>query len=255
MTHPTFSHMALPLKVQEDMMEKGVWSADCPVSMNRLSLVQFSYHDFSGHIHYDGSVVVLDVVASHVENIFRHLFLQKFPVHMAKRMEHFEGDDDASMTHNNTSCFNFRAIAGTNVISMHAYGAAIDVNPQMNPCVCNPKDVMDKACRTMEVWPTEGTAYLNRTNQRPGMVEGIVELFAENGFREWGGHWNDMIDCHHFQLERPLAELLVVMSKAHGEAYFQAYVNNPEKYAVEPNTYMTYQEDPDAFMTGVGLLA
>ena len=114
------------------MMNAQVWSAHCPVPLNRLSLVQFSYHDFNGTIHYDGSVVVMDVLAPHVENIFRHLFLQRFPLQSAKRIEHFEGNDDASMAANNCSAFNYRAIAGTNTISIHSYGAAIDVNPVQN---------------------------------------------------------------------------------------------------------------------------
>ena len=56
----------------------------------------------------------------------------------------------------------------------------------------------------IEVWPSEGTGYLNRTNQRPGMVEPIVSLGEMAS--EIGGSWDKIIDYHHFQLYRPLAE-------------------------------------------------
>ena len=37
------------------------------------------------------------------------------------------------MVDNNTSAFNYRKIAGSNNLSNHAYGKAIDINPQQNP--------------------------------------------------------------------------------------------------------------------------
>lgn len=253
MTHPTFSHIPLPTTVQQEMMDTGVWAPHCPVSLNRLSLVQFSYHDFTGRIHYDGSVVVLDAVASHVENIFRHLFLQRFPIHTAKRMEHFEGSDDASMEANNSSAFNYRPIGGSNIISLHSYGVAIDINPVQNPCLCHPKIVPNEGYSLMEVWPAEGTEFLNRANQRPGMVEPIVDLFAENGFREWGGTWNDMVDYHHFQLSRSLAELLVAMKREHAEAFFRAYVLDEHILEIQPKLDQKYTKDPEGFMRKLGL--
>ena len=48
-------------------------------------------------------------------------------------MNAYDGDDDASMEANNTSAFNDRNVVGTQSLSMHAYGAAIDINPVQNP--------------------------------------------------------------------------------------------------------------------------
>ena len=254
MTHPTFSHVSLPPSVQNDMMNAGVWTGHCPVPINRLSLVQFSYHDFSDTIHYDGSLVVLDVLAPHVENIFRHLFLQRFPLQSAKRIEHFDGSDDASMEANNSSAFNYRPIAGTNVISIHSYGAAIDVNPVQNPCLCHPKIIPEKGHSVVEVWPGEGTGYLNRGNQRPGMVEPLVKLFAENGFRDWGGSWDDIVDYHHFQLHRSLAELLVSMKKDHADVLFKAYVADEKRIPITDTLAKDYAKDPESFMAKYDLL-
>jgi hypothetical protein len=253
MTHPSFSHIPLPHSVQDAMIDAGIWKAGCPISLSRLSLVQFSYHDFQHEIHYDGSVVVLDVLAPHVENIFRHLFLQQFPVHSAKRIEHFEGSDDQSMEANNSSAFNYRAIAGTKTLSLHGYGAAIDINPVQNPCICNPKVMPDLLHSVVDVWPTGGTHYLNRSNQRPGMVESVVDVFAENGFREWGGTWNEMVDYHHFQVPRHLVELLVVMPKAQGDYLFRAYVADENCISLSPGMDQQYLADPEGFMDQLSL--
>ncbi len=248
MTQTNFSHIPLPLSVQTAMIETGVWTADCPVSLNRLSLVQFEHHDFHHTIHYDGSFIVFDVLAPHVENIMRHLFLQRFPIHSAKRIELFNGSDEASMSVNNSSAFNFRTIAGTTRVSLHGYGAAIDINPIQNPCLCNPKVAGDKGYSTVEVWPAEGTAYLNRANQRPGMIESIVSVFAENGFREWGGSWDHKPDYHHFQVTRPLVELLASMTKDHGDRLFRAYVHHKDIGPLNEGTAAEYLEDPEKFM-------
>jgi hypothetical protein len=253
MTHPAFSHIPLPHSVQDAMIDTGVWTAECPVSLNRLSLVQFSYHDFQDVIHYDGTLVVLDILAPHVENIFRHLFLQRFPLHSAKRIEHFSGSDDESMEANNSSAFNYRTIAGTKTVSLHGYGAAIDINPVQNPCLCNPKVMSDLLHSVVEVWPTGGTNYLNRSNQRLGMVEQIVNIFAENGFREWGGTWNDMVDYHHFQVPRHLVELLVVMPKAQGDQVFRSYVADESIIVPSPGMDKQYLEDPEGFMGRLSL--
>ncbi len=253
MTHPTFSHIPLPHSVQDAMIDKGVWTVKCPVSLNRLSLVQFAYHDFDHVIHYDGSVVVLDVLAHHVENIFRHLFLQQFPIHSAKRIEDFDGSDDASMDANNSSAFNDRTIAGKKTISLHGYGAAIDINPMQNPCLCNPKVITGEYHSVVDVWPTGGTDYLNRFNQRFGMVEPIVDLLADNGFREWGGTWNDMVDYHHFQVPRPLVELLVVMPKHDGDRLFNGYVTDIHQVPLADGMAEDYQQDPERFLKRMGL--
>ncbi len=41
------------------------------------------------------------------------------------------------MNDNNTSSFNYRFISGSRILSMHANGLAIDINPKQNPYVKN----------------------------------------------------------------------------------------------------------------------
>jgi hypothetical protein len=110
-----------------------------------------------------------------------------FPLARAKPIEHYHGDDAASMQDNNTSAFNNRPIAGGGPPSLHAYGLAIDINPLQNPFV--QPDQQGSA----RVSPPAATAYLNRLAVRPGkpvrrgMAEDVTDLFAEYGFTVWGG--------------------------------------------------------------------
>ena len=124
-------------------------------------------------------------------SIFGELYQIRFPIHQMETIENFQGDDEKSMKANNSSCFNFRKIAGTDKLSIHSYGLAIDINPKQNPYVTNGI-----------IYPEDGASYLNRETQRPGMVEPIVDIFKRNGFEIWGGEWKDPIDYHHFQVSK-----------------------------------------------------
>jgi hypothetical protein len=73
------------------------------VGCNRLRLVEFSYVRFDGQPQSDGEMVVMDAVADHVLQIFTILRSLGFPIASAKLMNHYNGDEDASMADNNTS--------------------------------------------------------------------------------------------------------------------------------------------------------
>ena len=205
------------------MTAHHVLTATAPVDCERLSLVTFSYVDFEGRPHGDGQIVVLDAVAPRLLRVFEALKARGFAIAKAKPVEAYEGDDDASMADNNTSCFNDRAIAGTTRPSLHAYGVAIDLDPVQNPFL-----TLNGA--TVTVAPPAGAAYLNRRlhrpgkAERPGLAEEVVSLFAENGFAHWGGDWDDPIDYQHFDIGRPLAEVLAALPPEQARARFEAAI-------------------------------
>lgn len=70
--------------------------------------------------------------------------------------------------------YNFRPMVGKNILSAHAYGAAIDLATELNPL--NKK------------W---------RPNARM-MPERAVQIFADQGLR-WGGTYKSRPDCMHFE--------------------------------------------------------
>ncbi|MDC0865215.1 M15 family metallopeptidase, partial [Rickettsiaceae bacterium] len=79
-----------------------------------------------------------------------------------------------------------------------------DINPIQNPYI-----IIDDNASSCDVFPREAVRFLNRNNQRVGMVEPIVKIFAKYGFSQWGGDWNSLIDYHHFQIPRDkIKELL-----------------------------------------------
>jgi peptidoglycan L-alanyl-D-glutamate endopeptidase CwlK len=94
--------------------------------------------------------------------------------------------DDESMAANNSSGFNYRYIAGTDKLSQHAYGRAIDINPLFNPYIRG--DVVDPP----------GGVY---DPSRPGTLvagDAIVQAFEARGWT-WGGRWDTRKDWHHFE--------------------------------------------------------
>lgn len=199
----TFIINEIPEELAGKMQSAGVWQPDCPVAINQLRLLDIAHYDFKGNVG-QGQLVVLGLMAENYLNIFKELFRLQFPINKIKTIEHYQGDDFASMEDNNSSCFNYRKITGTNTLSVHSYGLAIDINPLQNPMI----DIDDNT-KSIRVYPQEGVNFLNRRNQRPGMLEPVVSVFKDNRLDVWGGNWNNPIDYHHFQVERALAENLI----------------------------------------------
>ena len=165
------------------------WQPDprCP-SFDGLRVLTLSHWDFAGAVQ-TGQLVVAAAVADEVVAIFAALYQLRFPIACMRPVELYGGDDDASMAANNTSGFNFRNVAGTDVLSHHAHGVAIDINPLQNPMIVKG-----------QVFPPAGAAYVDRGELRPGMIARpgpVVDLFDARGW-EWGGDWRHMKDYHHF---------------------------------------------------------
>jgi hypothetical protein len=192
----TFSIEQVPYPLSILMKSKNIWTSECPVPIESLRLLNLTHYDFENKL-LSGQMIVHEKVAKNVISIFEELLKIKFPIKKISLIDNYNGDDQLSMSDNNSSCFNYRKIANSKVISMHSYGLAIDINPVQNPYIFDSK-VENK----LEIWPDEGKLYLNRTNQRAGMVEPIVTLFAYYGFSVWEGSWNKPLDYHHFQIDR-----------------------------------------------------
>jgi hypothetical protein len=207
----------------EEMKVRHVLNPGAPVDCGRLRLIRFNYIDFNGQLQDDGEIIVMDAAARYVLEIFDTLRRIRFPIAKARLMNHYDGNDDASMADNNTSSFNVRGLAERDALSLHAYGLAIDINPLQNPFV-------KRSGATLTFSPPMGVEYANRSNDRPGkpnrsgMVEGVVDVFADNGFLIWGGYWDDPIDYQHFQVSRKVATQLLGLPPDQAELAFAKYV-------------------------------
>jgi D-alanyl-D-alanine carboxypeptidase len=183
----------IPSDLKQNMIRTKVWTESAPVKMEDLRLVTVDHYDFNGEVA-EGKIVVHKKIAENTKKIFEELFAIKFPIEKIKTIDEYEGDDNKSMEDNNSSCFNYRVIAGSNALSMHAYGLAIDINPVQNPyIITNGRD------NEIKIYPDQAREFMNRNNLRQGMVEQIVTIFTKHGFQVWGGNWHSPIDYQHFQ--------------------------------------------------------
>jgi hypothetical protein len=185
----------IPAAMRERMVGAS-WHPDprCP-PFEELRLLTLDHRDFSGGVA-TGQLVVARALAAEVLEIFAQLFALGFPIERMEPIDVFGGDDDAAMAANNTSAFNFRNVAGTQVLSNHAFGAAIDINPLLNPMIIDG-----------QFFPPAGQAYADRTLATPGLITRpgpVVALFDAHHW-DWGGDWR-MKDYHHFAKRRAQAD-------------------------------------------------
>lgn len=234
------------------MQKAGVMSPAAPVQCERLRQVQFSYIDFQGQQHDNGSIIVMDAVSPYIATIFDRLYELEFPINKAQPIRYYQGNDDLSMADNNTSAFNYRPIAGKRSLSVHAYGLAIDINPKQNPFI----EFGEQGSANFK--PEDGSKYANRMqfrygkDERKGFAEDVLSTFADNGFLYWGGFWNTPIDYQHFQVSRNMANLMSTMSAENASQFFDNYVqwyqacktSYPAAYEQHKvNDYVHYLED------------
>lgn len=167
--------------------EQALWGSLAPREvLSHLALIDVEYVGNDARLH-RGQVVVHEDAADDIASVFAALATARFPIEKAIPIAAYGWDDDASMADNNTSAFNYRHIVGTERLSNHSFGLAIDINPRLNPYMRADGTVMPA-----------GATY---DPSVAGTVSGAVaELFLERGW-EWGGHWTDRKDWQHF--ERP----------------------------------------------------
>lgn len=153
--------------------------------IDSLTLVDVEYFSFDGKLH-RGQVVVNIAVKDDVIEAFKIIKEQKFPVQKVIPIVKYDWDDNESMEQNNTSAFNYRFVAGTERLSHHATGRAIDINPRNNPVIYNDGKISPKGCSYNP--NVKGTL---KNDFQP------VTFFKSNGWR-WGGDWTSLKDYHHF---------------------------------------------------------
>ncbi len=169
------------------------YGENCGIPYEELRYVTVLYWGFDNQPH-TGEMIVNQVIAEDVTEIFKELYEAKYPIEQMVLVDEYDADDNASMAANNSSAFNYRVIEGTNRISLHGYGLAIDINPLYNPYI---HEVDGKRVVT----PAEGAMYEDRTLDCPYYIrEGDIcyQAFMKRGFT-WGGEWKNKKDYQHFQ--------------------------------------------------------
>lgn len=169
---------------------------DIEVSLSDLSYVGVLYNDFEGNVT-PGELICNNSIALDLVEIFEELYRNGYQFERIELIDEYGGDDTLSMENNNTSCFNYRIVDGTDHLSKHAYGLAIDINPFYNPYVVFNKDGSGETY----ISPKGSEAYADRSKDFPYKIDEndlCYKLFIEHGFT-WGGNWNSSKDYQHFQ--------------------------------------------------------
>jgi poly-gamma-glutamate synthesis protein (capsule biosynthesis protein) len=139
-------------------------------------------------------MVVHEKYAVAVVDVFRRLYDARWPIQRMRLVDDYRGDDERSMAANNTSGYNCRRIAGQDVLSAHAYGAAIDINPAQNPYLTRSSVHPPAAARFATIDRSEDARVPFGAIQDGDVV---VRAFARIGW-EWGGQWSGPKDYQHF---------------------------------------------------------
>ncbi len=185
----------IPSSVWKNMQGKS-YTEGCPVEKNELRYVHVLYVDFAGRTS-DGELIVNKLIADDVLDIFRQLYEAEYPIEKIALIDEYDGDDELSMSDNNTSAFNFRMIAGTDTVSKHGMGLAVDVNPFYNPQV-------KETGNGIKVSPEDAISYADRDVDFLYKIDHddlCYRLFTEHGFA-WGGDWETNKDYQHFEYSR-----------------------------------------------------
>ncbi len=165
------------------------------ISLDDLCYLRVLHRDYTGQIRI-GELIVNHKIADDILEIMKELFLNDYPIELMVLVDEYNADDDASMAANNTSSFNFRLVPGTDHLSKHSYGMAIDINPRYNPYI------VTRNGETI-ITPENGIEYADRDQSFPYKIEETdlcVKLFLEHGFT-WGGSWRNTKDYQHFEKE------------------------------------------------------
>jgi D-alanyl-D-alanine carboxypeptidase len=183
----------LPAPVEANLARGESWRAGCPVPLSDLRLLTVSHWGFDARTH-TGQLVVNRDVAKPLVKVFRRLYELRFPIrHM--RLDDMYGPRRARPSDGDVSGSFWcrRAVpspcgSGSGNWSNHAYGHAVDLNPNENPYV---------GCGA--VYDERSRAYVDRSRVRKGMVTpAVVRAFRSIGWG-WGGDWTgDTKDYMHF---------------------------------------------------------
>ncbi len=163
------------------------------ISYDDLVDIHVLHYDFNNQVQ-KGRLICNKKIGQKVLAVFKKLYDNAYQIEKIRLIEDYKGDDEASMRDNNTSCFNYRKIAGSDKLSNHSFGLALDINPLYNPYV--------KRTKTKTVIsPETATDYADRTRPFPHKIDKddlAYQAFTEQGFF-WGGSWISVKDYQHFE--------------------------------------------------------
>jgi hypothetical protein len=174
--------------VPASVLARSSWTSHCPVTAADLRYITVGFRGFDGLAH-TGELLVNARAASKLVTVFGRLFAAGYPIERMRISSTAELNAPPTGDGNTTESFACRPVRGQTAWSQHAYGLAVDVNPFQNPYK-----------KGQVVLPELATAYLDRAQTRPGMIQPggpVVQAFTAVGWH-WGGDFRSLKDYMHF---------------------------------------------------------
>lgn len=193
LVEPVFTIEEIPEKIFENMQGKSFHENEW-ISREDLRYLQVSHYGFDKKIHL-GELIVNHRIAKEILEIMKDLFEHQYPIEKMVLIDAYDGDDNRSMEDNNSSAFNYRLIAGTDRLSNHALGLAIDINPKYNPYI------RADGQGGILIEPAGSEGYADRNMKFPYKIDDndlCYLLFKAKGYT-WGGNWTTPKDYQHFE--------------------------------------------------------
>jgi peptidoglycan L-alanyl-D-glutamate endopeptidase CwlK len=161
--------------------------AKLPEIARCMQVVSVPYQDYRGN-EKSGKIVINRDAAADIKNVFAFMKQIGYPIKSVQPVSNFDWSDDRSMRADNTSGYNYRTITNSHHLSNHAFGFAIDLNPN-----CNPDVRSGKLNPPTAVYPShEACAIEGELGQK------VQAYFKAIGWC-WGGDYTSHRDLQHFE--------------------------------------------------------
>ena len=142
--------------------------------------VKVDYIDYNGNIQ-KGIIEVNKDILEKIKAVFDELLKIKFPIYKVDKS--YQRNDEDIINDNITTGYNYRYIMGTDELSKHAKGYAIDLNPKVNPAK-----------------PSKISHVYDESIEKGKITKEVIDIFKKHGFK-WGGEiFDDFWDSHHFEI-------------------------------------------------------
>lgn len=176
------------------MLEQFLKGIEIPsILKDNLDCISVKHYDFNNQIS-NGFIICNKKISDNLKLVFNDLLKLNFPIHSIIPISEFKWDDMESVKFNNSSCFNYRFVIGSNKLSDHATGNAIDINPFQNPWI-HPS-----------AHKIEGRKYDKK--QMGTITDEVVNIFKKYGF-SWGGDWKTPDYQHFFLADNELKDIIL----------------------------------------------
>lgn len=174
------------------------WRENEHIALSDLRYLKLLHYNFSGQVQV-GEMIVNKSIADDVVSIFEELFACGYQIQSMYLIDNYwtgdpDDSDTASIDENNTSAFCYRPVTNGTKLSAHAYGKAIDLNPQQNPYV-------SYSSGSPRWYHENANDYIARDTGLPHVIthgDAAFLIFQKYGFF-WGGDWNNPKDYQHFE--------------------------------------------------------